>query len=615
MGSFTQVRIALSYLTKRELVVYLLLIGLRTLAGLLDLLGILLIALVVNLFTTSGSSNGALTALPDFATGLITRISQDEMVAAFYLGSFALLLFVLKGVFSAGLSLKSARQIAWIESQHSSLWQEQILRSQLLRQSRYQPSEVAHLLTFGCSALFSRTLVPFSAAVADSLVLIATLIALLIYQPTVTIFAVLYFLIIGILLYKVIGKRIEAFGNEHLSAQLESTQVLTDWLGIQRELHLTGRFDTASSKFRVQRRKSSLSLANTLFMAGLPRYVVETALILGAFLLAWYEFSKSDSANAATTLALFLASGTRITPSLLALLNANSSIRQSSAEASKTLSLLKVVGEKTHSTNPMKKFSDSSENALAKDQGLEVRLEDVCFSYGLNPTISNVTVTFDAGKFSAIIGPSGSGKSTLADLILGVLTPDSGKVLIQGVAASDYVRQNPGSVAYVPQDPKIISGTFAENIAFALRSNEIDPEKVLEACAGAQLLDLVSELPEGIHTLMTGRSVSGGQLQRIGIARALFSNSKLLVMDEPTSALDADTEKSISLVLEGLKNHVSVIVIAHRFATVQNASRIAVIENGKLTDSGRFEDLLRDSPLVERQAKLMQLITRDDASE
>ena len=114
---------------------------------------------------------------------------------------------------------------------------------------------------------------------------------------------------------------------------------------------------------------------------------------------------------------------------------------------------------------------------------------------------------------------------------------------------------------------------------------------------------------------MTGRSVSGGQLQRIGIARALFSDSKLLVMDEPTSALDADTEKSISLVLEGLQNNVSVIVIAHRFATVQNASRIAVIENGKLTDSGRFEDLLRDSPLVERQAKLMQLITRDDESD
>ena len=615
MGSFTQVRIALSYLTKREFVVYLLLIGLRALAGLLDLLGIILIALVVNLFTSSGSSDSAPTALPDFASRLSTRISQDEIEAAFYLGSFALLLFVLKGVFSAGLSLKSARQIAWIESEHSCNWQEQILRSQLLRQTRYQPSEVAHLLTFGCSALFSRTLVPFSAAVADSLVLIATLIALLIYQPTVTIFAVIYFLIIGILLYKVIGKRIEVFGNEHLSAQLESTQVLTDWLGIQRELHLTGRFNAASSKFRVQRRKSSLSLANTLFMAGLPRYVVETALIFGAFLLAWYEFSKSDSANAATTLALFLASGTRITPSLLALLNANSSIRQSSAEASKTLSLLKEVVENTQETNPMKKFSDSSENALAKDQGLEVRLEDVCFSYGFNPTISKVTVTFDAGKFSAIIGPSGSGKSTIADLILGVLTPESGKVLIQGVAASDYVRQNPGSVAYVPQDPKIISGTFAENIAFAMGPNDLDPEKILEACAGAQLLDLVSELPEGIQTLMTGRSVSGGQLQRIGIARALFSDSKLLVMDEPTSALDADTEKSISLVLEGLKNHVSVIVIAHRFATVQNASRIAVIENGKLTDSGRFEDLLRDSPLVERQAKLMQLITRDDASE
>lgn len=610
MGSITQVRIALSFLSKREFVVFSLLVFLRAIAGLLDLIGILLVALVVNIFTSSGTGSTAMNSLPSSVMERLDSVSSDPIVLALYLGILSLVVFVLKGIFSAGLSLRTAHQIARIESWHSFQWQEKVLKSQVVRNSNYQPNEVSHLLTFGCSALFSRTLVPFSAALADSLVLLATLIVLLVLQPSITLFAIAYFAMIGLVLYRIIGKRIESFGNKHLEAQLNSTQLLSDWLNIQRELFITGRLDNASARFKVERERASHSLANTLFMAGLPRYVVETGLIVGAFLLAWFEFSTKDPASAATTLALFLASGTRITPSLLSLLNANSSIRQSSAEASKTLDLLEAVDvEGPSCKEEMVQPASSHKHPQVESAGVTIELVNVSFRYGEIQTIDNVNVDFTKGMFSAIIGPSGAGKSTLADLMLGVLVPSAGQVLIQGIPASDFVEIYPGAIGFVPQSPQLINGTFAENVAFALSPKEIDYGLVDQVCEEAQLSGLLQELPEGIHTQMDNRSVSGGQLQRIGIARALYGKPRLLIMDEPTSALDADTENSIASVLGGLEGKVTLIVIAHRYATVQHASKIIVLEEGKVTESGRFDDLLKNSPLVERQARLMQLIS------
>ena len=244
----------------------------------------------------------------------------------------------------------------------------------------------------------------------------------------------------------------------------------------------------------------------------------------------------------------------------------------------------------------------------------ELRLENICFRYPkpnirLNASakaMSEAEPNLDAlrdlnlcirrGEFIGIVGASGAGKSTFADLLLGLLEPQQGQILIDGVALdAANVRGWRANIGYVPQSIVLIDSTIRQSVAFGVA--EIDDQRVEAALKGACLWDFVQGLPDGIYGRIEegGKNFSGGQRQRLAIARALYRSVEVLVLDEATSALDNTTEFAIAQAIEALRGECTILVIAHRLSTLKRCDRVLFFREGELVDSGSFAELSKHS--------------------
>jgi len=238
----------------------------------------------------------------------------------------------------------------------------------------------------------------------------------------------------------------------------------------------------------------------------------------------------------------------------------------------------------------------------------EIRIEELGFCYPgrpERPALSDLTLSVHAGETLALVGPSGAGKSTLFDLLLHFYQPDHGRILIDGINTADLsLAELRKCFALVPQTPALFHGTIADNIRYA--HPEASQREVEEAARIAYAHDFIQALPEGYQTVLgdAGGGLSGGQKQRLAIARALLADAPILLLDEATSALDAESEHLIQQAMPELTTGRTTLVIAHRLATVRDADRIAVLDQGRLLAVGSHEELMRDNPLYRRLAKL-----------
>jgi ABC-type multidrug transport system fused ATPase/permease subunit len=223
--------------------------------------------------------------------------------------------------------------------------------------------------------------------------------------------------------------------------------------------------------------------------------------------------------------------------------------------------------------------------------------------------ISEISLSIPAGASIAFVGPSGAGKTTIIDVLLGVLNPDEGSVLISGLSPLLAVSKWPGAVSYVPQDVVIAAGTIRENVSLGYPSESVTDELVHSALRVAHLDQFVASLPLGIDTQVgeRGAKISGGQRQRLGIARAMFTRPQLLVLDEATSSLDGETEASVSQAINSLRGSTTVVMIAHRLSTVRNADIVVYLSEGKVVSMGSFDEVRQSVPDFDRQALLMGL--------
>lgn len=225
----------------------------------------------------------------------------------------------------------------------------------------------------------------------------------------------------------------------------------------------------------------------------------------------------------------------------------------------------------------------------------EIVLRDVSFTYeDGSPVLEQLSLTVPAGKVVALVGHSGAGKSTLLSLLQGFYKPDQGELLLDGMSMGRIplgtLRR---SIAYVPQETFLFSGTIRENIGYGRLG--AGQEDIMQAAKAANALDFISRLPEGFDTQVgeRGGRLSGGQRQRIAIARAILKDAPVLLLDEATSALDTETEHLVQEALARLMHRRTTIVIAHRLSTIQNADLIAVMDHGKVVETGTHWDLLR----------------------
>lgn len=227
----------------------------------------------------------------------------------------------------------------------------------------------------------------------------------------------------------------------------------------------------------------------------------------------------------------------------------------------------------------------------------EVQFKDVSFHYQTGQSVlGNINFSLPAGKIAAIVGPTGSGKSTLVHLIPRFYEPSSGEILIDGTSINNFELSSlRKKIAIVSQNTLIFHDTLRNNITYGLRAGEYSEGTLLHALESAQLTEFLKDLPHGLETIVGtgGERLSGGELQRVSIARALLRDPEILILDEPTSALDATTEQKLQLALSEIVTNRTVFVVAHRLATVKSADLIIVLKKGRIIEQGSPADLLK----------------------
>jgi ATP-binding cassette subfamily C protein len=364
---------------------------------------------------------------------------------------------------------------------------------------------------------------------------------------------------------------------------------------LSKEINFINEFGRSSSKLS----KASATIG---FLNSLPRYIVESALIVGTLLLGAYTFSSQDVSSATGILAVFMTGSLRIMASMIPLQNSIGAIRELGAKSEPFYDLVERFANKTEL------IDSENEKLNGSLTPLTVEFNEVSFRYKPESdlVLNRINFNIDPGSMVAIIGPSGSGKSTVADLIAGLIEPINGKVCIGDQAAKKFPFEG---IGYVPQRPGIFNGTILQNITLNFEENEFDNAQLQFALEEASLKELINNLPDGLSTNLGSQSdqLSGGQLQRIGLARALYSKPRLLLLDEATSALDPETEFVISNSIEKLRKDCTVIVIAHRMATIQKADKILVIDEGKLVAEGKFSELAQTNELLSRYIELSEI--------
>jgi ABC-type branched-subunit amino acid transport system ATPase component len=571
----------------------------------LDLLGVVAIGLLGALSVTGLQSNPPGDRVSSALR--VLHISESPFqTQATILGVGAVLLLVGRTV----LSIFFTRRILFFLSRRGALISanliSRLLAQPLLTVQAKTTQETLYAVTRGVELIVLQVLTTAVVLVSDLSLLLIMAIGLFAVDPTTAVSTFAVFSLIGYFFYRFMHVRAGALGAKSSEVNIKSNEKIVEVFGSYRESVVRNRRDYYSREIGKLRFALADASAEISFLPYVSKYVIETTVVLGALLIGAAQFILQDATHAVATLAIFLAAGTRIAPAVLRVQQGFLMIRGSLGQASPTLDLIDVLGN-----SPMIENVDDTVDIVHEGFESEIEVVNVSLTYPNkpHPAVSEITLTIPSGTSVAFVGPSGAGKTTIIDVLLGVLNPDKGKVLVSGLSPLSAVAKWPGAVSYVPQDVVISAGTIRENVALGYPAEEATNELVMSALKVAHLDDFVSNLPEGLDTQVgeRGARISGGQRQRLGIARAMFTHPHLLVLDEATSSLDGETEESISDAIHELKGSTTVVMIAHRLSTVRNADMVVYLSEGKILATGTFDEVRHAVPDFDRQARLMGL--------
>ena len=606
---------ALRLLTRRDRRTLLLVIGAQAVIAVMDLVGVLLLGLVVALATSAVTKSsmpigGAITKV----MGLPPSPSALQVAA---LAAISGSLLILKSLIGLYLTRRTFRFLANRQADLSGQLAEQLLSRPLLDVQARSSQESSYALTNGMSAVTMGLVGQSVVVVSELLVLVALIGGLFFVDRTVTTFTIVFFALVAYVLQRLLGTWAQRLGLEQSTLDVDSVASIQHAIRAYREVTILGRRRLFIDRFRDLRRRAAHVIADTFVLYQISKYVYEIALVVGAAVLVIGAATTHDLVSAITVVAIFLAASTRIFPSLLRMQSALVNMRNSIGQAQPTFALIDALEIPVSQTGALdiesKGLATFYEGVRQGHLGfvgnVTVRHASLTYPLASRPALRDVSLEVPPGTSTAIVGATGSGKSTLVDVILGVLDIDSGEVLVADATPGLAVGRWPGAIAYVPQDVAVLSGTVRENVALGLPTEAIDDGLVSEALERAHLADFLRDSREGLETVVgeNGVRLSGGQRQRLGIARALYSRPRLIVLDEATSALDAETESLVTNTLESLAGEVTLIVVAHRLATVRKCNQVLYLDEGRIVASGSFDHVRRVVADFDRQAELLGL--------
>lgn len=573
--------------------------------GFLDLVGVAIIGILGALAVSGVASREPGNRVYSILSALNLE-DQSVQTQATVLGLSAAVLLVAKTL----ISMFFTRKIIFFLSRRGAVISAGLL-SKLLTQSlqnlqKKSMQENLYAITTGVSTITVGILATLVALIADTSLLLVMVAGLFVVDTTMAFSTLLVFSLIGLTLYKVMNGRAQELGSQQARLSIGHNQRIFEILGTYREAVVRNRRSYYSRQIGEERLKMADNSAEIAFMPNISKYVLELTVVIGSLAISAVQFRTQDAVHAVAVLSVFLAASTRIGPAVLRVQQGAINIKTSLGGALPTLDLIDALRNADESLDSR---DEVEINHLGFSPSISATNLSLTYLNNKIPSVSNATFEVSEGQFVAVVGTSGAGKTTLIDLILGVLTPDSGKVKISGFDPLVASAQWSGAISYVPQDVLITQASIRDNVTMGYPRIGYSEELIWDALRIAQLENFVRHLPDGLDSQVGDRGVkiSGGQRQRLGIARAMFTKPKLLVLDEATSSLDGQTEADVSDAVRAMHGKVTVLMIAHRLSTVRDADLVIYMDKGVIKSIGTFEQVRREVPHFDEQARLMGL--------
>ncbi len=585
----------IALLTRRGKLEYIALTICQMLFSALDILGIAAIGLLGSLTVNGIQSkpSGSLTQRVMAFLNLDGFVFQYQVAI---LGFVAGTILISRTLLSMLLTRRTLYFLSRRAAQISSSLAESILRSNFEKIKSVSSQDTLYALTTGVNSLLTGVLGNVSTFCSDIFLLFILLVALTVVDPMVALITAILFGGLALTLYFGLQRKAKYLGSENAKLSVENFETILDSLKLLKEIKIRNLEEVYSKKIADQRMRLSINNAQTAFLPNVSKYAIEIALVIGTLTIAAIQFISRDATAAISVLAVFLASGSRIAPAVLRLQQGAIAIKGATGAAGPTLHIMSMF--------PSQFSSDFEPKLLLREKlSPAVEIQNLSFTYqkSQNPTLEDISFFVAPGEAVAIIGPSGSGKSTLVNLILGVLQPTAGSVKISQMNPIEISKQFPGYLGFVPQEIHFIKGTLRENLCLGDKSIS---EEALQGSLGiARLNSVIDRMVNGLDSMLSEQAgnLSGGEKQRVGIARALSSQPGLVVLDEATGALDGTSEIAITEALGKLKGEVTTIIIAHRLTSIKECDRIIYLEKGRIVAIGTLSELRRKIPDLEAQ--------------
>lgn len=562
---------------------------LQSALSVLDLVALVLVGSLGSLAVT-GIQSGRPSSNSAFILNLFGLAEEAFQRQVAILGVATAALLITKTLTSAFLNYRIFFFMSNVSAQISSNLVARYINQTFMDVKKRSSQETLYGFTSGVSSISNGIIGNFISLLGDLVLLFVMMIGVFAIDMQVGLFTFGFFGAIAILTYRLSSRASTYIASSLVRENIDSNNLVLTVTRLFRELSTRGILGAFATKIRDSRFRISRLEANQAFVPFITKYIMELTMILGGLLLTALQFTTKNAAEAISGIAVFLLASSRISPAILRFQQALLQVNAAVAGSSITFGML-------HDLRNLDEVKYNSASFYTDHEGFtpEIDFSNVHFSYPeANGTMfKNFSVKIRVGEIVSIIGPSGSGKTSFADLILGQLEPQKGRVTISSISPKDAQLLYPGAIGYVPQEIYLFEGTIKSNILLGFEEKQVDETLIWDALRRAELETWVRSQESGLDHRVSenGFNISGGQRQRLGLARALLTKPKLLILDESTSSLDKITESDVAETISKLKGHSTVISIAHRQAMISISSR--VIDLSKLRpNNGKTKKLI-----------------------
>lgn len=546
----------------------------------LDVAGVFLMGILGSLGFNSASSSEPGERINSFLE-LLKINNYNLQTQCTIIGMMAASALILKTILSIFVTRKILFFLSIRAAQTTQHLTSILLQKPLLEIQNKSLQENIYLVTSGVNNIVLGILGSTAMLISDTLLLVFLLVALFIAEPSTAVTSLILFGGVLYILFALLQKKAKLLGIKQANLTIRSSELLREVLSLYRQSVVSGRRSYYSNEVGIKQANLAKINAEVSFFPNISKYSLEIVVVVSTLIIAALQFLQSDAKHAITVISIYLAASTRIAPAILRLQQNLISIKTLSGSALETLEFAENLN-KSNVYSDLKPFTTIHDGFIPT-----IKVENVSMIYPESTIFVLDRVSFLIKPFTinAIVGKSGAGKTTLVDIILGIHNPTSGTVTISGTSPKEAVIKWPGAIAYVPQEVKIVNGTLRDNIVIGYLKDEIDEKFIMEAIENARLNDFVISLPNGLDTYIgdNGAFLSGGQKQRLGVARALLTKPKLLVLDEATNAMDLETEAEFFRILQRLQKEVTILMISHGTSAARNSNTIINLVNGEIT--------------------------------